>query len=390
MNARDDDSADTFEVIDADGHVQEPADLWERYIDKRYYAFRPLVDQASTDNLMLVAGRALPTIMTRHPASEDYRDVMLGGWNRAFAEEFAKGVDGFSATWFLDAMDHEGIDRMVLYPSRGLYACAVDGMDAGLANAISDAYNRWLGDFCSADPARLVPVALASLHDPASAAKHLEKWVRELACPAVMLRPNPVNGRNLNHTANDVFWAAAEDLGVVIASHEGTGACLPEFGPDRFSSRLAQHAISHVFEQMQAVYCFTAGGILERFPTLRAVFLESGGTWLPPWLHRLDEHAEQLADVASETGGISKAPSAYFRDQCWIGCEPDEPNVAGLLDYVGADRVVWASDFPHPDGKYPGLVNAFVDALSAQGVAPADIVGFGGANARTLYRLPAS
>ena len=52
-------------------------------------------------------------------------------------------------------MDREGIDRMVLFPSRGLYACAVDDLDGGLANAITLAYNRWLSDFCSADPRRL-------------------------------------------------------------------------------------------------------------------------------------------------------------------------------------------------------------------------------------------
>jgi predicted TIM-barrel fold metal-dependent hydrolase len=284
-------------------------------------------------------------------------------------------------------MDREGIARMVLFPSRALYATAVDGLHGGLANAINDAYNRWLGDFCSADRSRLIPVAVASLHDPAGAAERLATWKADLDCPAVMVRPNPVDGRNLNDPAHDVFWAAAQDLGVVVASHEGTGAAQPQYGPDRFTSKLAQHAMSHVFEQMQAVLCFTAGGILERFPSLKAVFLEAGGTWLTPWLHRLDEHAEQLAEIASETGGISKLPSEYFRTQCWIGCEADEPNVAGLLAHVGADRVVWASDFPHPDGKFPGLVPAFVGALQEQGIGADDIARYGGGNARTLYGL---
>ena len=229
---------------------------------------------------------------------------------------------------------------------------------------------------------------MASLHDPASAADQLAYCANDLGCVGVMVRPNPVQGRNLDDPANDPFWAAAQAADLTVASHEGTGVWMPELGVDRFDSALAQHSMSHVFEAMQAVYCFTVGGILERFPDLRATFLEAGGTWLPAWLHRLDEHAEQLDGVESETGRITRMPSDYFRSSCWIGCEPDEPNVAGLLDYVGADRVVWASDFPHPDGKYPGLVTAFTEAMRAQGVADDDIGRYGGGNAQALYALP--
>jgi predicted TIM-barrel fold metal-dependent hydrolase len=376
-----------YEVVDADGHVQEPGDLWDRYIDKRYYGYRPLIDPKATDNMMFVAGHALARGMIRHPGNEDYRAAIVTEWNETFAGEFAKGPDGFSAAWFLQEMDAEGIDRMVLFPSRGLYACAVDELDGGLADAICRAYNQWLADFCSADPSRLLPVALASLHDPAMAAKGLE-YAKGLGCVAAMVRPNPVQGRNLNDPTHDVFWAAAEALDLAIASHEGTGVWVPEWGADRFESNLAQHAMSHVLEQMQAVYCFTAGGILERFPSLRVAFLEAGGTWLPAWLHRLDGHFEQLREVPSETGMVSMPPSDYFRRQCWIGCEPDEPNVRGLLDYVGTDRVVWASDFPHPDGNYPGLVDNFVSALTEQGLPETDLARYAGANARALYQLP--
>src|SRR3954452_11947223 len=325
----------TRNIVDADGHVQEPGDLWERYIEKRYYSYRPMIDPVATDNMMIVGGRDLPRITVPEPNNEDYRSVLMGGWNATFGAEFAKGPDGFSPGWYLEEMNREGIDRMVLFPSRGLYACAVDDLDGGVANAIAIAYNRWLSDFCGADPHRLVAVALASLHDPAGAADQLRYCAEELGCVAVMVRPNPVQGRNLDHPANDVFWAAAEALGIAVATHEGTGVWMPEYGADRFTSRLAQHAISHVFEAMQAVYCFTAGGILERFPELRVGFLEAGGTWLVPWLHRLDEHAEQLEDVGSETGRITKRPSEYFRRQCWISCEADEPNLSGLFDYVG-------------------------------------------------------
>jgi predicted TIM-barrel fold metal-dependent hydrolase len=202
-----------------------------------------------------------------------------------------------------------------------------------------------------------------------------------------MVRPNPVQRRNLDHPDNDVFWGAAADLGLAVATHEGTGVWMQEYGADRFTSRLAQHAVSHVFEAMQAVYCFTAGGILERFPTLRVGFLEAGGTWLTPWLYRLDEHAEQLRDVPSETSRITERPSEYFRRQCWISCEPDEPNIGGFFEYVGRDRVMWASDFPHPDAKYPGLVAFATRAIADTAIDDDAVERYIGANARDLYRL---
>src|SRR6476620_6251688 len=104
-----------MEIVDADGHVQEPGDLWERYIEKRYYSYRPMIDPIATDNMMVVGGRALPRITVPEPGNEDYRSVLMGGWNATFGGEFAKGPEGFTSRWYLDEMDREGIDRMVLF-----------------------------------------------------------------------------------------------------------------------------------------------------------------------------------------------------------------------------------------------------------------------------------
>jgi predicted TIM-barrel fold metal-dependent hydrolase len=79
------------------------------------------------------------------------------------------------------------------------------------------------------------------------------------------------------------------------------------------------------------------------------------------------------------------APSDYFRRQGWINCEPDEPNLRGLADFIGADRLLWASDFPHPDGKFPGAVDALFGAVGLDGE---EIGAYAGGNARSLYRLP--
>lgn len=236
---------------------------------------------------------------------------------------------------------------MVLYPSRGLYAASVADLDGRVASAICRAYNRWLYDFCQTDPERLIGVALIGLQDPAMAITEARLAVQELGMRGVMIRPNPYAGRNLHHPAYDDFYAALVEIDVPVSTHEGCGVWMPEYGLDRFDEHIAWHAMSHPMEQMGAVLSFTVGGVMERHPELRVGILEAGGTWLPYWLNRLDEHVEWIGDV--ETPYLTMLPSEYFRRQGWIGFEADEPGLGVLVDYVGADRILWASDYPHPD-----------------------------------------
>jgi len=99
------------------------------------------------------------------------------------------------------------------------------------------------------------------------------------------------------------------------------------------------------------------GGVLERHPRLRVGFLEAGCGWVPYWLWRLDERWENVAHEVAET--VTMRPSDYFRRQCWVSLEADEPYLGELIDFVGADRVVFASDYPHPD-HMPDLTDTLV------------------------------
>jgi len=374
-------------IVDADGHVQEPSDLWDRYLDARYRQFGPRVDHEATDNLFTVMGQTMPRMFVPVPGREDYHQILVRRWNDRFREEFSRGNDGFSPQSYLEMLDREGIDQMILYPSRGLYAAAVPHMDAGLSAAICRAYNRWLAEFCAAAPDRLLPIGLLALHGPVEAAAEARYAVETLGMRGVMVRPNPCEGRRLDDRANDSVFGQVAALGVPLALHEGSGSCMPAYGEDRFDSYLLHHAMSHPMEQMAAVCSLTVGGVLERHRDLRVAILESGGTWLPYWIHRLDEQVEFLDGVASEVGTLSRLPSAYVREQCWISCEPSEPNIQTVVTAIGADRILWASDYPHPDCEYPGMVDHLLKGAEANGLAPEALVGYVGANAAALYGI---
>jgi predicted TIM-barrel fold metal-dependent hydrolase len=354
-------------VVDADGHVVEPPDLWERYIDRQFAGAAPRTVDAGFR--MTVTGRIMPR--SSEPSPDLPEEVQR---RRADAAIHPLNDDryqrererAYDARGHLMAMDDMGVDEMVLYPSRGLYAASVSELECKLSAAICRAYNRWLHDFCSEDPNRLVGAALIGLHDPALAAVEAQYAVEELGLRAIMIRPNPVHGRNLSDPANDVFFAEVERLGVALSTHEGVGVWMPSFG-DRYAAEpvigaAAWHAMAHPVEQMGSVLSFTLGGILERHPRLRVGFLEAGGGWLPYWLWRLDEHAEEARDRCQRAGEewpLALAPSRYFARQCWISIEPDEPNVAATANKLGVDRLLWATDYPHPECDPKTVVDAF-------------------------------
>ena len=92
-------------------------------------------------------------------------------------------------------------------------------------------------------------------------------------------------------------------------------------------------------------------GVYERFPRLRTAYMEAGCGWLPSWLHRIDEHLELAGAV--EAPELTMSATDYFQRNCWISTECDDQFVADVIRWMGDDHIVYETDFPHPDSKYP-------------------------------------
>src|SRR4030095_2863688 len=93
--------------------------------------------------------------------------------------------------------------------------------------------------------------------------------------------------------------------------------------------------------------------VLERQPVLKVGVLECGGGWIAHWMDRLDEFTESYG---WQLLGLTMKPSDYFRRQGFVSFDPGEHTMAALAALIGADTMIWASDFPHSDAKYPGVV----------------------------------
>ena len=289
---------------------------------------------------------------------------------------------GFDPPSYLRAMDAQGIDAVVLYPSVGLFVPYQPELDAAESADSCRRYDDWVAEYCSHDERRLAAVGIAPLADPARAAAETRR-AAELGLVAMMARPNHLYGRSLGDRAYDPFYDALEEAGLVLAVHEGLGLRGPTIGRDRFDGFALRHALSHPLEQMAAMASLVLGGALERHPNLRVAFLESGTGWVPYWLARLDDHREWMADT--ETRDLSLSASEYFARQCIVSSDPEDGLAARSIEQLGADHVVWASDFPHPDAEFPGAVTEFVE--HAPDIAQRDLDAVFWTTPLRFYRL---
>jgi predicted TIM-barrel fold metal-dependent hydrolase len=290
---------------------------------------------------------------------------------------------GFDPRARLRDLDQEGIDAAVLYPTLGLLLGGAESPD--LYIGLCRAYNRWLADYCSVAPKRLFGAAMIPVAGVESAVAELGFAGGQLGYRAAFLRPNPWQGRRIYDREWDPFWAVAEEMNVGIGIHEGLALNLPTVGVDRFDDLASQHIVAHTLEMQCASLGLITQGVLERFPGLRVAFLESGGGWMLPWLERIEEHWES-ASYRRLLGAMKRSPFETFRRQGFVAFELEERTLPVHAEHCGAETILWASDYPHPDGTFPGAVEKIRETLKP---LPEESQRFVlGENARRLYALP--
>ncbi|MBI3325267.1 MAG: amidohydrolase [Nitrospinae bacterium] len=345
-----------FKMIDAEMHVMEPVDLWERYIDPEFTARAPRrLNERRWDIRTVVEGEVMASMPGGDwPALSDAEEKALF---ERYAEEIARQFDPPSQ---VKAMDKEGLDLAVLYPTSGMYVIAFDTMDPAFAAAACRAYNNWLYEYIqAADPSRLFGAAVVSPHDVTTAVAEARRSVQELRMKAIFLRPNVFNNRPWHDSFYDPLWAACQDLGVAVGFHETTGSRMKAAGADRFHTLGIAHISTHSVEQMLACMDVIMGGVMERFPKLRFAFLEGQCGWLPFWLDRMDDHYEWRKPYG-EMEHLQVPPSEYFRRQGFCAVECDEEFVTHVVDVIGDDNLVTTTDYPHGDSKYPHAMDRFL------------------------------
>src|SRR6267378_3306566 len=393
-------------VIDCDGHILEPPDLWEKYIDPKYRerAMRIRVGEDGFEYLEIDNKRAKMTqpgllaslggMGKKVEDAKKLRETAMSGGTikpeqaRMMApkpeDTYLKGAafGTMDMKERIELLKQEGMERAILYPTIGLLWEA-ELFDAELSGAYCRAYNRWIADFCRDSAGKLIPIAHISLGDPAEAARELERAVKD-GCKGAFVCPFTITRVPHGDTRHDAVFAAAQDLDVPLAIH-------PTFEPLAFN-------VHHRFDKFgwavwyfnlfagqgvqQAFATFFQFGVFERFPRLRVVVLESQAGWIGYFLDRAD--ATFTGTPLGATVRLKEKPSYYFKRQCYISADPDERTIAALMPHVGEDKFFWASDYPHPDhpGSYLEELRGLVAPMTESGRR-----GILGENVARAYQL---
>jgi predicted TIM-barrel fold metal-dependent hydrolase len=293
----------------------------------------------------------------------------------------------------LPVMDKQGVETAVVLPTMGVGV--EEDLHADFPPEVTyanlEAFNRWLADdWGFGADGRIISVPVLSLLDPGLAVVELDRVLDEGA-KIVHLRPGPVYGRSPADPHYDTFWSRIEEAGVPVAFHladsQYTGLFSVHWGE---YDRPAVHRVS----AFQRLTCYGERPIIDtlaalvlhnlfgRHPGVKVVSIENGSEWVGPLLKNMDKAAGSVMDESWAFGVPPDKPSAVFKEHVYV-VPFHEEDVRGLIRTIGAERVLFGSDWPHPEGLEDPI--EFADALTGE---PDDVVrNVMRDNLRTLLRL---
>ena len=329
-------------VIDADGHIVEREGDIRRRLGEPYSRRR---------------GSLLPS---------DGMDTSMGGR--------LGGLEANDVPTRLRDMDTEGIDVSVLFPTSSFAISSVIERDYAVAYA--RAYNDFAASVC-AESSRLKAVAILPFQDVEAAVREAHRAIVDLGLAGVAVASQGMK----EQLGSQTFWPIYEELerlGVPLCVHnrrEGPA------GDRRFDSFLFMHTVGRPVETFIQFAGLLYGGVAERFPHLRIGFLECGVGWVPYWMERMDEEWEKRGAV--EAPLCKEKPSHYVVNGAWyFAVEPEEGMLPYAIERIGAERILFASDYPHWDGMFPHVVSTI---QAREDISPDAKEMLLGANASRFY-----
>ncbi len=349
-------------IVSADSHMLE-SDLW---IDRfpahlKDQAPRMVFQNGGWD--LSIGGKS----MTPQPVAAALCNAL----------ECYPGLTDLSAR--LADLDIEGVEKELIFPQR-LFGLMMFGEIANKAHVFA-AYNEHMAEVCAQAPGRLYAVMIPSYWDPDGAAESVARCVELGArCLMVPIKPGKFadDGHTIqyNHPRMDPLWAAIEASGLPLAFHIGEAIPTAEPGAVGVSVLTQMQG----FRQNWAQLVF--GGVFDRFPGLKAIFVEAGLAWIPGMLHDADMIYNSFPTMVSPK--LAHPPSWYWRAHCHATFMTD-PVGLEMMHRIGAETALWSSDYPHQESTFGytrSAIQAVFDHLPVE-----DAQKVVGGNALKLFRM---
>ena len=346
-----------FSVIDADVHFMQKTDD----SDVRPFMGSPYSDQA---------GPLLPA----------------PGWD---ASEYGRiKPDDWTPDHYRRAMDQEGVDVSVLFPTRALLLSQIprNGLPTGYSARARDenlviaycrGYNDYTAGICKANP-RLKAAAVVPFQNVAAAVSEIKRAVTELGLVGIAFSSLGLP----EHVGAPTYWPIYQeierlDVPLLIhnLSYQGPGQDL------RADSFLFQDTVGGSMETFHTCTALMYGGIPDKFPKLRIGVFNTGIGWVPFLMERMDKDFEGRNQ--EEAPLLKKAPSAHITGGNWyFATTYNEQSLPYVLETVGEDQIIFGSAYPEADSLYPGAVASVRDRSDVSEEAKKKILA---ENAKALF-----
>jgi uncharacterized protein len=367
-------------IISADSHITEPGWTYTDHVDPAYRDRVPVMTDEPPDGATFhVPGMSYKVYLALHSAAgRDSNQLAMKG--TPFEGLHRAGWDGEAR---VEAQRQDGVDGEIIYPSVGMLLC--NHPDLELKKAWFDAYNRWIIEYCSADPTRLYGLGQTALRSPEEGIADLEA-IKAAGLRGVMMpgTPGPAyekDGADYDDPAWDDFWSASIDLGLVLSFHILTGPAYRTHGPK------LNNFLSIIRGNQDLIGTLVFGGVFDRHPELQIVCVEADAGWVPHYSYRMD-HAYNRHRTWLGGGGavLQRRPSEYMTDHVKLTFQDDwsafRMAEAGLID---PKQLMWANDFPHSDSTWPYSQDMLAEQTAS--LAADDVARILGGNVVDLYGL---
>jgi predicted TIM-barrel fold metal-dependent hydrolase len=385
-----------YEIWDCDHHYYEPSEAFLRHLPKAYKNDFQYVDVNGRTKLAIegrissyipnptfevvsAPGAHVDYYRNHNPEGRTLREI--GGKPMHIIPAMRDGAA------HLRLMDEFGLHAALIFPTLAAVVEVRLGHRPDMINALYHSLNMWVAETYGFGNGRQFPVGAISLTDAEMAVEELEYLIRA-GCRAVQIRPAPVpgpfGGRSPGRPEFDPFWARCAEAKVLITNHVGDSGYDVLFrewtGGQKAGEAVPfeRSALKECFDSMgrpaaDMISTLVCEGVFDRHPGLRLAVVESGSAWVEPMLFRLDRAYKRLPQ------DFRRHPVNAVREH--IAIMPFyEDSARELGDLLGMDKVLFGSDWPHPEGlRHPlDFLNDIAD------LAPREQKMVMGGNLKTL------
>jgi predicted TIM-barrel fold metal-dependent hydrolase len=358
---------DDVRPFDADNHYYEPLDAFTRHLDPEFARRGVQIIGLGKRTALAVGGKISyyipnPTFdPVAVPGCLDpyFRGEIPEGMTRADLVKvtpLAESPEYMNRDARIKRLDEQGLAGAVLYPTVGVGVEEMLTHDIPALMASAVAFNRWMEeDWGYAYENRLFAAPYLSLADPEAALVELDR-VLAAGARIVVMRPAPVPGvggsRSLGHPTHDPVWARLAEARVPVTFHaadSGYNSYAEAWGVPSVVEAFKINVLSKIITADRAIYDTMASlvtdGVLARFPDLKVLSIENGAAWVRPLLNVFKKVLNQSPDA------FDGDPIEQFKRQVWIA-PYYEDDLRDLIELMGADKVLFGSDWPHAEGLF--------------------------------------